>query len=93
MNTSQKLAITPNHNQSENYPDFVTIDNESYFLLTEERLYDLERINGALQFLYSILWQSQQNADFNFSDLGDVLAYPAEKLHEVLREINSFKFK
>ena len=93
MNTSQKLAITPNRNQSENYPDFVTIDNESYFLLTEDRLYDLERINGALHFLHSILWQSKHNADFTLSELGDVVAYPAEKLHEILQEINSFKFK
>lgn len=85
MTTSQQ-ANQPNSTQN---PKPIHINNECYFLLSEEHLYELERINGVLQFVHSLLWQCRQNADFNLTDLGDVLAYPADSLFEILKELNS----
>lgn len=89
---SQSVAITPIFKECTNLPDYVSVNGEIYFLLKEENLNDLERICAVLRFLSLSLFNSQNQLEFNLSDLQAVLELLLVSLGSVTIEINSFKF-
>lgn len=99
MNSSnQSVVITPIFQDSNDVPEYVSMNGELYFLLSEAQLIDLKNASNALGFVHQSLFNDYSNSDkklvyyHELKPLISVLQYPLFQLQEIVSELDSFKF-
>ena len=90
--SNQSVAITPIFNQFDDNAEYVSVNGKNYYLLKEERLWELNRIQNILQFIHLSFLNNKAVVSIGSEEFQAALEYPLSNLQAITNEIHSFKF-